>query len=350
MNSIQPTSIAQLATPAHQIAPSHGIARRLLLSAAVGASLMGLMSASQAQSFPSKTVKIIVPYAPGGGLDVMARLLAERLQRKWNQPVVVENKTGASTIIGTQAVTKAAPDGHTLLLTSEATITSNPYLFDKLPYDPFKDLAAITQVLSLPQMVVANPGINVQNIADLVKLSKSQPKSVNYASYGSGSLPHLFFEGLNIRSGTDLVQVPYKGISPAVMAVLANEVQLTLAGASAAQAHLAAGKLKALAVAGPARLSEFPQVPTLREAGLADIDPRESWFGLFGTAGTPDAVIQKIQKDVAEIGTSPEFIKAHIAPRGFTPIFSTPAAFTQFIQEDAQHKARLIRLTGAKAD
>ena len=221
MNSIQPTSIAQLATPAHQIAPSHGIARRLLLSAAVGASLMGLMPASQAQSFPSKTVKIIVPYAPGGGLDVMARLLAERLQRKWNQPVVVENKTGASTIIGTQAVTKAAPDGHTLLLTSEATITSNPYLFDKLPYDPFKDLAAITQVLSLPQMVVANPGINVQNIADLVKLSKSQPKSVNYASYGSGSLPHLFFEGLNIRSGTDLVQVPYKGISPAIMAVLA---------------------------------------------------------------------------------------------------------------------------------
>lgn len=353
MQSIGPTSSDCQPDDASVPACTSQSRRRLLgtaLAAATGAVMPAGQSLAQAPAFPSRTVKIVVPYAPGGGLDAMARVLAERLQRTWGQPVVVENKTGASTIIGAQAVTRAAPDGHTLLLTSEATITSNPFLFDKLPYDPMRELAPISQLIGLPQMVVAHPSVPAQNLVELVAVAKSKPNAISYASYGSGSLPHLLFEGLKMRTGVELVQVPYRGIIPAVMAALAGEVQLTLAGVAAAQAHLAAGKLKALAVAHATRLPEFPQVPTLREAGFADIDPHASWFGLFATAGTPDHVVQKIQRDVASIGADPAFTQGHLASRGFMPVFSTPAAFSRFIREDALQKSQLIRLTGAKTE
>ncbi len=303
---------------------------------------------AMSQAFPQRTVKIIVPYAPGGGVDAVARMLADRLQQKWGKPVIVENKAGASTIIGAQSVAKAAPDAYPLLLTSEATITSNPYLFDKLPYDAVRELTPISQIVSLPQMVVAHPSVSANTLAELIALAKTS--ELNYASYGSGSLPHLFFEGLKSRSGIQMIQVPYKGITPAVAAVLAGEVQLTLAGASLTQGHISAGKLKPLAVARQERLAEFPQVPTLREAGFTDVDPRESWFGLFVTGGTPAAVVQKIYQDVAEIGADASFRERFLTGRGLEPVFSSPANFARFIQADMRQKARLIRISGAKAE
>jgi len=303
-----------------------------------------------AQGFPSQTVKIVVPYAAGGGVDVLARVLADRLQKKWGKPVIVENKTGASTIIGAQAVAKAVPDGHTLLLTSEATITSNPFLFAKLPYDPVRDLHPISQLVSLPQMVVAHPSVAANSMKELVALAKAKPNALSYASYGSGSLPHLLFEGLKHESNVVLNHVPYKGITPAVMAVLSGEVDLTLAGVPAAQQHIAAGKLKALAVGRNTRLPSLPQVPTLQEAGFGDIDPHESWFGLFVTAGTPDGVVRKIYADVAAIAADPAFRESHVSARGFDPVFSTPEAFAKFIEADMRQKQRLIRISGAKAE
>ena len=316
----------------------------------VAACLCLLPLVATAQTYPNKMVRIIVPYAAGGGVDVLARTLAERLTKKWGQPVIVENKVGAATIIGADTVAKAAPDGHTLLLTSEATITSNPYLFDKLPYDTGRDLAPISQLIKLPQMVIAHPSVAAQNMEELVALAKAKPNQLNYASYGSGSLPHLLFEGLKSKSAIEITQVPYKGIMPAVTALLSGEVQLTLVGASIAQPHILAGKMKALAVAGNERLKEFPNVPTLQQAGLSDIDPKESWFGLFASGGTPDAVIQKIYHDVAEAADDPAFRERILVARGFYPVFSAPAAFSQAIQADLQQKARLIRLSGAKAD
>ncbi|MDM0026428.1 Bug family tripartite tricarboxylate transporter substrate binding protein [Variovorax saccharolyticus] len=317
----------------------------------LAAAVLGVLPLlATAQAFPSRTVKIVVPYAAGGGVDVMARVLAERLQRKWGQPVIVENKTGASTIIGASAVAKAAPDGHTLLLTSESTITSNPFLFDKLPYDPVRDLLPVTQLVSLPQMVIAHPSVAARNLDELVALAKAKPNELSYASYGSGSLPHLLFEALKARSGVQLTAVPYKGITPAVTAVMTGEVQLTLAGVSSAQAYLRAGKLKALAVARSQRLPDQPQVPTLREAGFADIDPHESWFGLFVTGGTPVDVVQTLYRDVAEVAADPAFRGQHVLARGFDPVFSTPEAFGQFIQADRTRKAHLIRISGAKAE
>lgn len=303
-----------------------------------------------AQGASGQAVKIVVPYAPGGGVDVLARVLAERLQQKWGRPVIVENKAGASTIIGTTAVTKAQPDGQTLLLTSEATITSNPFLFAKLPYDPVRELTPISQLVSLPQMVVAHPSVSANTMAELVQLAKTRSEGLSYASYGSGSLPHLLFEGLKNRSGASLTHVPYKGIAPAVTAVLSGEVELSLAGVPAALAHIKAGTLKPLALGRKTRLASLPQVPTLQEAGFQDIDTQESWFGLFVTAGTPDKLVQKIARDVAEIAADPQFRERYVLSRGFDPVFSTPEAFAQFIQADMRLKANLIRISGAKAE
>ncbi|ODU66924.1 MAG: hypothetical protein ABT00_21580 [Bordetella sp. SCN 68-11] len=301
-------------------------------------------------AWPARPVRIVVPYAPGGGVDVIARALADRLGQKWGRPVIVENKLGAASIIGADAVAKAAPDGHTLLVTSESTITSNPFLYDKLPYDAVRDLAPISQLVSLPQMVLAHPSVKANSLDELVAQAKARPNELNYASMGSGSLPHLLFEGLRHKTGIQITQIPYKGIMPAVTALIGGEVQLAMVGAAIAEPHIRAGKMKPLAIARASRLPSEPNVPTLAEAGYADIDPRESWFGLFATGGTPDAVIQRIHADVKAIAADPEFQQRFVAARGFDPVFSSPAEFTAALRDEMRHKERLIRLTGAKAD
>jgi tripartite-type tricarboxylate transporter receptor subunit TctC len=306
-------------------------------------------SGALAQTYPSKPVRMIVPYPPGGGVDGMARPLADQLSKRWGQPVIVENKAGAATIIGAESVAKAAPDGYTLLLTSESTITSNPHIYLKLPYDPVKDLAPVTQLIVLPQMVVVHPSVAANSLPELVALAKAQPGKLNYGSYGNGSQPHLLFEGLKAQTGISLTHVPYKGIAPALQAALAGEVQLTMAGASVARGHILAGKLKPLAIARSERLALMSDVPTLKEAGYPDINP-QSWFGLFTTGGTPPEVIDKIYKDVHATFAEPEFRERHITLRGFDGMISTPQEFARFIRDDLQQKARLIQQTGLKPE
>jgi|APFre7841882724_1041349.scaffolds.fasta_scaffold00095_9 tripartite-type tricarboxylate transporter receptor subunit TctC len=315
--------------------------------ALIAASLL-VPAAALAQAFPSKPVRIVVPYPPGGGVDGIARPIAERLAQKWGQPVVVDNKPGAGTIIGAEFVARAAPDGHTLLLTTDSTITSNPHIYPKLPYDPVKDLAPVTQLIVLPQMVVAHPSLAAGSLKELVALAKASP-GISYGSYGSGSQPHLLFEGLKRETGIELLHVPYKGIAPAVTAALAGEVQLTMAGASVSRGHIQAGKLKPLAIARSERLALMPDVPTLREAGFPDIDP-QSWFGLFATGGTPPEIVAQIQREVAALFAEPEFREKHMLGRGFDPVLSSPADFAKFIQADMAQKARLVRISGAKAE
>jgi tripartite-type tricarboxylate transporter receptor subunit TctC len=303
-----------------------------------------------AQSYPSKAVRIVVPYEAGGGIDALARGISESLGRKWGQPIIVENRTGAAAIIGTDTVAKAAPDGHTLLVTAEAPITSNPFLFAKLPYDPVRELTPVSQLVSLPQMVVAHSSVSATSLASLVEQAKAKPNALNYASYGSGSLPHLLLEGVKQKGGVEITQIPYKGIIPAMNALVAGEVQLTLLGASLAQPHIKAGKMRALAIARATRLPTLPDVPTIREAGFGDVDPGESWFGLFVTAGSPAGLAERIQKDVAEAFEDPGMRQKFIVARGFDPVFSTPPAFARFIEADMKQKARLISISGAKAE
>jgi tripartite-type tricarboxylate transporter receptor subunit TctC len=329
----------------------HGLKRQLQHSALL---VLGCIAASfslslAAQDFPAKPVRMVVPYPPGGGVDGMARPVAERLSRLWNQSVVVDNKPGAATLIGSELVAKAAPDGLTLLFTSDSSITSNPHLFPKLSFDPMRDLVPVTQLIDLYQMVVAHPSVSANTLQELVLLARSKPQVLNYGSYGSGSQPHLLFESLKAQAGIQITHVPYKGIAPALTAAIAGEVQLTMGGAGTTRGFFSAGKLKPLAIARPQRLALYPDVPTLREAGFPDIDPRP-WFGLFASAGTPRAIVARIQKDVAAVINDAEFREREITGKGYGAVGSTPEEFAAFLKIDLEYKGRLIRVSGAKAE
>lgn len=320
-------------------------------AALMGAGLALLASAlpALAQEFPSQPVRLVVPYPPGGGVDGLARPLAERLAQVWGKPVIVDNKPGASTIIGTEFVVKAAPDGHTVLFTTDSTVTSNPHLFKKLSYDPMKDLVPVTQLIDLHQMVVVHPSVQASTLKDLVELARKDPKALNYASYGVGSQPHLLFEMLKKETGIAIEQVPFKGIAPALTAVIAGETQMTLGGAATSAGHMKAGRLKALAISRPARLSSHPEVPTLAEAGFPNIDPR-SWFGMFAPARTPPAVLSQIQKATAAILNEAEFKARYIDGPGYTGVGQSPEAFAKFVADDMAYKQRLISVTGITAE
>jgi tripartite-type tricarboxylate transporter receptor subunit TctC len=308
-----------------------------------------VLSPALAQDFPSKPVRMIVPYPPGGGVDGLARPLADQLSKVWRQPVLVDNKPGAGTIIGGEAVVKAPADGYTLFFTTDSSITSNPHLYKNMPFDPIKDLAPVTQLIDLHQMVVIHPSVAANTMQELVAEAKAKPDTLNYGSYGSGSQPHLLFESLKAQTGIQITHVPYKGIAPALTAALSGEVQMTLGGAATTTEHIVAGKLKPLAIARQERLALYPNVPTLREAGFPDIDPRP-WYGLFAPGATPRATIDKIQKDVAAILANPEFSERYVAGKGYTGVGSTPEAFAAFIKSDLDYKARLIAVSGAKAE
>jgi tripartite-type tricarboxylate transporter receptor subunit TctC len=302
-----------------------------------------------AQDFPTKPVRVVVPYPPGGGVDGLARPLAEALSRVWQQPVLVENKPGAGTIVGGEFVVKAPADGYTLFFTTDSSITSNPHLYKNMPFDPIKDLAPITQLIDLHQMVVVHPSVTANTMQELVAEAKAKPDTLNYGSYGSGSQPHLLFESLKQQTGIKITHVPYRGIAPALTAALSGEVQMTLGGAATTSEQIAAGRLKALAIARQERLALYPNVPTLREAGFPDIDPKP-WYGLFVGAAAPKALVAKIQKDVATVLANPEFREKHVVGKGYTGVGSTPEAFAAFIQTDLAYKARLIQVSGAKAE
>ncbi len=308
-----------------------------------------IAGAAHAQDFPGKPVRVVVPYPPGGGVDGLARPLADRLSKRWGQAVLVDNKAGAATQIGGDFVAKAPADGYTLLLTTDQTITSNPHLYAKMPFDPLKDLAPVTQLIDLHQMVVAHPSVAASTMQELVALAKSKPGSLNYGSYGSGSQPHLLFEALKAQTGIQIAHIPYKGIAPALTAGIAGEVQLTLGGAATTRGHFQTGRLKPLAIARKERLALYPDVPTLREAGFPDIDP-QPWFGLLAPGQTPRALIERIRNDVAAVLAEPEFREREIVGKGYTGVGSTPEEFAAFIRSDFAYKGRLIRISGAKAE
>ncbi len=306
-------------------------------------------AAAVAQEFPSRLVRLVVPYPAGGGVDGLARPLAERLGRMWNQSVIIENKPGASTMIGGETVARAPADGYTLLFTSDSSITSNPHLFKKMPFDPLKDLLPVTQLIDLHQMVLVHPSVSAASMLELVALAKQKPNALNYGSYGIGSQPHLLFEMLRKETGAQIQQISYRGIAPAITATLAGEVQMTLGGISVAAGHIEAGKLRPLAISRRERLKSHPAVPTLREAGFPNIDPR-SWYGIFAPAGTPGSIVEKIRNDVAAVLNDAEFKARFIDGLGYTGVGSAPADFARFIQDDLDYKRNLITVTGITAE
>jgi tripartite-type tricarboxylate transporter receptor subunit TctC len=299
--------------------------------------------------WPTKPVRIVVAYPPGGGIDVMARQIAERLGAAWSQPVVVENKPGANTIVAADAVAKSAPDGYTVLMTTDATFSINPHLYAKLPFDVQRDFAPVTMLVLLHQLLVAHPALPADSLQDLVRLAKAKPGTINYASYGSGSQPHLAGEMLKHKAGIDLVHVPYKGISLAVPAVIAGEVQLTFAGIATSTPPLKAARIKALAIGGAARSPLFPQVPTFTELGFPEVETH-AWFGLFLPAGSPREALARLYQDSRKVLDDPEFRQKQLIERGYEVVGSGPEEFAAYIRRDSESRRRAVQISGAKAE
>ncbi|MDW8313367.1 MAG: tripartite tricarboxylate transporter substrate binding protein [Rhodovarius sp.] len=302
-----------------------------------------LSTPALAQSWPSRPTRLVIPFPPGGGLDALGRALAERLTAVWGHAVVVDNRPGGSTVPGVDAVAKAAPDGHTLLLTADNSITSNPLIIPGLPHDPLRDLAPVSFLLEVHQMVVAHPRLAAVDMAGLVAAARRE--RLTYGSYGRASQPHLLFSALGATEGVEFTEVPYRGLTPAVLATLAGEVQLTLCGVASAREHLAAGTLRALAIGRDQRLPLLPDVPTLAEAGYPDIDPR-TWFGLFAPAATPAALVARLHRDVAAAMASPEITQRHLLPHGYTVHVAPPDASRDIIARDLEYKRALLIRAG----
>jgi len=325
----------------------HLLAMRLTRGLAVF--LLCFAAGAQAQSWPAKPVRIVVAYPPGGGIDVMARQIGERLTAAWGQPVVVENKPGANTILATDTVAKSAPDGTTVLMTTDATFSINPHLYAKLPFDTQRDFIPVTMLVLLQQMLVANAKLPFNNLEDLVKAAKAKPGSINYASYGSGSQPHLSGEMLKFKAGIDLVHVPYKGISLAVPAVMAGEVQLTFAGIATSAPQLKAGRIKALAIGGAKRSPLFPEVPTFAELGYPEVETH-AWFGLFVPAGSPREAVSRIYQEAKKIVDDPDFRQKQLVDKGYEPVGNSPEEFARYIVADRESRGRAVKISGARAE
>ena len=309
----------------------------------------GLSFTAFAQPWPAKPVRIVVAYPPGGGIDVMARQIAERLTGAWGQPVVVENKPGANTIVATDSVAKSAPDGYTLLMTTDATFSINPHLYAKLPFDPQRDFIPVTMLVLLHQLLVAHPALPANTLQELIGLAKAKPGAINYASYGSGSQPHLAGEMLKNKAGIDLVHIPYKGIALAVPAVMAGEVQLTFAGIATSSAPLKSGRIKAIAIGGTQRSPLFPQVPTFTELGYPEVETH-AWFGLFLPAGAPREAVTRTYLDTKKVLDDPEFRQKQLIDRGYEVVGSAPEEFAAYIRHDSASRARAVMISGAKAE
>lgn len=314
----------------------------LLLSAALAP------AAAQTQEWPTRAVRLVVPYPAGGGVDVLARALALKLQDRWMQPVTVENRPGANTLLGTEMVARSS-DAHTLLFTTDATFTINPHLYAKLPYDLDRDFAPVTHLVSFSQMLVVNPELPVNNLQELIALARKKPGSLSYASYGPGSQPQLAMELIKQKTGTFIVHIPYRGIPQAVLAVVGNEVPMTWSGIPSARPHLAAGKLKALAYGGKTRTSAFPDVPTVGELGMPEVDANV-WVGLFAPSSLPAATVQKIHRDVLAVISDADFRRREVEGKAYDFVGNGPEEFKRHIARESTSRKATLKASGAKLE
>jgi tripartite-type tricarboxylate transporter receptor subunit TctC len=307
------------------------------------AALLALASAAAGAqgAWPARAVTIVVPFPPGGGTDTGARIVAEQLSRKWAQPVLVENKGGAAGQIGAEAVSKARPDGYTLLMGNIGTQAINPSLYPRMPYDPDKAFAPVVLVAELPLAMMVNPAVPAKSVKEFIALAKSQPGRLSYSSSGAGGGPHLAAEMFKDATGSFILHVPYRGGGPAIADLLAGHVQLSFMTVLEASGHIKAGKLRALAVTSDKRVSALAEVPTLAEAALRGFNSI-SWIGLLAPAGTPKDVVERISADVREV-VAREDVRERLVQLGAVPATGTPAQFANLIDNDRKRYAQIIR-------
>jgi len=308
-------------------------------------SLLFAVVPAAAQDWPTKTVRIIVPFGPGSTPDMVGRLIADHMQQKLGQPFVIENRPGASANTGTEMVAKADPDGYTIGVSLGGPLAINTLLFAKLPYDPAKDLALITMLTTQPSALVVNTSLGVNSVAELVDLLRRNPGKYNYGSIGNGSLSHLAMEALALKSGTTMVHVPYPGSPQAMTAVLRNDVQMACLPAISVTPHVASGQVRILAISLGRRSTLMPGVPTLKESGI-DVEA-DAWNGLIAPAKTPDAAIAKIHAAVVDALAEPA-IREKLATQLMEPIPTTPAQFRAKIDADLARWSPIIKALNLK--
>ena len=319
----------------------------LAMHIVAGAALALPASHACAQTYPAKAIRIVVPLAAGGPGDVLARAVGQKLSEAVGQPVVVDNRVGANTNIGNEAVAKSAPDGYTLLMAA-STLTINPSLYASVPYDAVKSFAPVTLVATTPLVVVVHPSLPVKSMKELIALAKSKPGQMLYGSAGNGSVLHLAGEMLNTLAHVKIVHVPYKGVTNAFSDLLGGQISLMFPGAPIALPQVQAGKLRALAVTGDKRSAAVPELPTVAETGLPGYEV-SVWYGVLAPAGTPSAVINRLYGELVKIVQSPD-VAARFAALGAEPLHNTPEQFAAFLKSDLVKWTKVVRDSGAKVD
>lgn len=320
----------------------------LSIIALLGSLAGGTALAQTAANFPSKPVRFIAPFPPGGSTDTLARLVSLRLSEMWGQQVAVENRGGAGGTIGVELAKNAAPDGYTIVMGHVGTFGFNPTLYPKLPYDAIKDFAPITILATVPNAMAVHPSLPVKTARDFVALAKAKPGELLYASGGSGSASHLAGEYFRLLTKIDLVHVPYKGTGPAMISMISGQTTMTITGMVALMPHVKSGRLKLLGVATMKRLAILPDVPTINESGVPGYDANQ-WYGVLTQAAVPRDIVAKLHADMVKVLARPD-IKERLAADGAEPVGNTPDQFAAHIKSEIARWAPVVKASGAKPD
>ena len=309
--------------------------------------IIGLISAAAVHAqdgYPSKPIQVVVTTAAGGALDLVARTVADRLSPSLHQPIIIDNQPAGNGSVAAGQFAKAMPDGHTLMMVVDSTVTINPHLYRNLSYDAFRDFAPVSVITRLPLVLVSNPSVQARDLKELIAVVKANPGKLNYASTGVGTQLHIGMEMFKLLTKTDIVHVPYRATTSAMADLLGGRIDLALIGLSSAKMQVESGKLRPYAIAAPQRSSLMPDVPTAEEAGLPGFEVR-SWFGMFAPARTPTGVIDRLSREIKKASTDPKFVEA-LAPQGMQIIASSPEEMAQALREDFKKWGDVIRDTG----
>ncbi len=323
------------------------VSSRMIRWIAAIACVLVLPGAAWAQEYPARPVRLVIPFPPGGGSDTIARVLAQRLSGALGQQVIVDNRAGASGNIAGELVARSAPDGYTILF-GNSSLSISPAVFAKLSYDPARDLAPISMVSSYPFVLVVHPSLPVRTARELVALAQAKPDALSYSSAGAGTMSHLAMELMRLRTGIKVTHLPYKGAAPASVALISGEAQLAFIVMPVVGPQIKAGRMRGLAVAGPVRSAVAPQVPTMREAGVANHAALQ-WNGLFAPAAIPRTILDRLHREVVNAVAAPE-VRQRFEAEGADPVGSTPGEFVAFFRTETEKWADVAKRSGTKLD
>ena len=319
----------------------------LALAAATPAALPQSTSTGSGQAYPSKPIRLVVGFTPGGGVDINARLLAPKLSEYLGQQVIVDNRPGAGTNIANEHVARSAPDGYTLLINT-AAVAINMSLYKKVPFDTLRDFAAVSIFSVSPNILVVHASVPVKNVKELIALARSRPGGLNFSSAGSGTTQHLSGELFKVRTKTDIVHVPYKGTAPSMTALISGEVSLSFANIPAIYSHIKSGRLRPIANLGPQRSAQLPDVPTMKEAGVSGVEV-VVWYGVLAPANTPREIISTLAGAIRKAAQAPD-TRQRLLDQGAEPVGNSPEEFAKLLREEVTKWAEVVKVSGAKVD